>query len=203
MSIMLSKKGITPIIATILLLAMVVAIAASAFFWTSRMQTQMQGGLESYQDTIHTRQVTSAKIVDAKYNDTTGNLTIFIQNTGNVRLPIRACCIWPRTDWILKDANQNVVCSALWRDPFSGLGCAPDWQLSQCVEGCTGENVTWVDVGEIHKVVLQIKNSGSCYTACSVHNPAYPIGEVFSFTINFLGETTAGGTFIKQDQSST
>ncbi len=185
MSNILSKKGITPIIATILLLMMAIAIAASAFFWTSRMQNQLQGGIESYQNTKLTQLTTSAKIYDAEYNNTNQTLTIFIQNTGNTKLPIRDCCQWPRTDWILKGANQNTICNTDWTG--HGTNCITD-NIFCYTTGKAG----YIEVGQIAKVELVL------YDNCDITNDTiYPSGTVFSFSINFLGQTTAGGSFTK------
>jgi flagellin-like protein len=182
---MLNSKGITPIISVILLLMMTVAIAGAAFFWTQRMQNQMQGGIESYQSTMLTQMSSKADIYDADYNTTTENLTIFIQNTGNTKIPIRDCCSWPRTDWILKNSNQVAICATDW----AGGTAAND--SADCVEGCTGGgNVDYINVGQIYKVILNLN-----YSLCDIGS--YSGGEVFSFTIDFSGQTTTSGTFIK------
>jgi len=175
---MLNSKGITPIIATILLLMMAVAIAGAAFFWTQRMQNQLQGSVESYQSTLLTRMSSKVDVREGTYyNTTTENLTIILQNTGNTKIPIRDCCFWPKTDWTLRDSDQNSV-------------CARDW-AGMCKDGCAGGgNVTYIEVGDLHKVILNLNN-----TACDISN--YSGGQVFSFTIDFSGLATSSGTFIK------
>jgi len=44
------KRGISPVIAIILLLMMTVAVAGAAFYWLTRIQGQMQGGV-AYKNT--------------------------------------------------------------------------------------------------------------------------------------------------------
>ncbi len=175
---MLNSKGITPIISVILLLMMTVAIAGAAFFWTQRMQNQLQGSVESYQSTLLTRMSSKVDIREGtNYNVSTENLTIVLQNTGNTKIPIRDCCAWPRTDWTLRDSNQVSV-------------CASDW-AALCEEGCAhGGNITYIEVGEMHAVVLGLEG-----TDCDISS--YSGGQIFSFTIDFSGQTTASGTFIK------
>jgi hypothetical protein len=117
------------------------------------------------------------------YNVTTENLTIILQNTGNTKIPIRDCCLWPKTDWTLRDANQASVCATDWDHLMA--------TSAKCVEGCDhGGNITYIEVGDSHKVVLQLGGSN-----CDISG--YSGGQVFSFTIGFSGQTTAGGTFIK------
>ena len=47
-----NKKGLTPVIAVVLLLMMTVAAAGAAFFWFVRIQSEMQGGTESYSEQL-------------------------------------------------------------------------------------------------------------------------------------------------------
>jgi flagellin-like protein len=180
------NKGITPIIAIILLLMMTVAIAGSAFFWTSRIQNQMQGGVESYQNTLLTQMASSVKVFDADCSDSDcNNLTIFFQNIGSSKIPTKKCCDWPTTTWILKDSDQTAVCATNWSIPTGGS----PFLSTNCLEGC-GEDI---NVGEIRKVVLNTTD-----TVCDISNDTlYPGGTVYSFTVDFSGKTTTSGSFIK------
>ncbi len=170
------QKGITPIIAIILLLMMTVAVAGAAFFWLSRIQNQLQGGVESFQGTLMTQIASKVDVVDADYNNNT-NLTIFFQNTGNTKIPVTMDNTFPTTTWILKDENQVAVCSSNWYN----LTYAP------CVDGCSP--TTQMDVGEIHRVILDL-GSG-----CNIPLPG-SAGHVYSFTVDFSGKTTSSGSFV-------
>jgi flagellin-like protein len=171
------KKGITPIIAIILLLMMTVAVAGAAFFWLSRIQNQLQGGVESFQGTLMTQIASKVDVVDADYSNST-NLTIFFQNTGNTKIPVKMTPDFPTTTWILKDENQVARCSSNWYNT----------SIAQCVDGC-GTDVQ-LDVGEMHKVVLQLNGGGPCAIKSS------DAGHVFSFTVDFSGKTTSSGSFV-------
>jgi len=172
------RRGITPIIAVILLLMMTVAAAGAAFYWISRIQAQMQGGVESYQETMFGRMASRVDVIDADYDgDTTQILHIWIQNTGNTKIPIDDSSVQPTTNWWLEDANQNVVCSTNW----AGSGGAPD-----CKSGCG----TDLDVGEIREIQLDFTGSD-----CSI--TSYANGSLFSFTIDFSGKVTTTGSFVK------
>jgi flagellin-like protein len=175
-----NKKGISPIIAIILLLMMTVAVAGAAFFWLSRIQNQLQGGVESFQGTIFTQISSSIDVIDADYNISAGdeNITIFFQNTGNTKIPVSNVSAFPTTTWILKDSSQVAVCSTSWNGTPNVA----------CLRGC-GQS-TIIDVGQIHQVILNIDS-----TACSI--ASLTNGTVFSFTIDFSGKTTASGSFIK------
>lgn len=172
----MNQKGITPIIAIILLLMMTVAVAGAAFFWLSRIQNQLQGGVESFQGTMMTQIASRVDVVDADYNTSNGRLTMFFQNTGNTKIPINNATGAPTTTWYLKDSSQSAICSSDW----SGI----------CTTGCN--STIQMDVGEIHKVVLDI-SSGACAISDSKYN-----GTVLSFTVDFSGRTTASGSFVKQ-----
>ena len=45
----MNRRGITPIIAIILLLMMTVAVAGAAFYWLVKIQGSMQSGTESFE----------------------------------------------------------------------------------------------------------------------------------------------------------
>jgi len=49
------KRGITPIIAIILLLMMTVAVSGAMFYWLSRVQGQTQGAVEYRKYANHIR----------------------------------------------------------------------------------------------------------------------------------------------------
>lgn len=169
----MSQKGITPIIAIILLLMMTVAVAGAAFFWLSRIQNQLQGGVESYQGTMMTQISSKVDVVDAAFSN--NNLTIFFQNTGNTKIPVTASSSPPTTTWYLKDSNQAARCSSNWNGT-----------VVACLEGC--DTNAQIDVGDIHKVVLRLN---SPCTIASTEN-----GTVFSFTVDFSGRTTSSGSFV-------
>ncbi|MEM2874140.1 MAG: archaellin/type IV pilin N-terminal domain-containing protein [Candidatus Nanoarchaeia archaeon] len=173
----MNKKGITPIIAIILLLMMTVAVAGAAFFWLSRIQNQLQGGVESFQGTLLTQVASAVDVVDADYNDTANELTIFLQNTGSTEIILENKTEFPTTTWILRDSNQVAICSSNWNSTSP----------AKCIHGC-GPN-SKLSVGEIDKVVLEL--AGSCDIS------GFGGGEVFSFTIDFSGKTTTSGSFVK------
>ena len=172
------KKGITPIIAIILLLMMTVAVAGAAFFWLSRIQNQLQGGVESFQGTVLTQMASKVDVVDADWMNASGdeNLTIFLQNTGNTEIPLLKSADFPTTTWILRDSNQVAICSSTWAD-----------EPSECDKNCGSSQK--LEVGEIKDVILRLSDE------CSLSSK--PSGQVYSFTIDFSGKTTTSGSFVK------
>ncbi len=63
-----NKKGITPVIAVILLLMMTVAAAGAAFYWLVKIQGQMQGGTEQYEERSFERMASTVAIIAVNYN---------------------------------------------------------------------------------------------------------------------------------------
>jgi len=171
------KRGITPIIAIILLLMMTVAVAGAAFFWLTRIQGQLQGGVESFQGRIFETIASSVNVIDSDFSS--NELTIFFHNTGNTEVPVKDSDTFPTTTWILRDSNQVSVCSSDW----SGVGNNTD-----CTTGCGGSEI--IGVGEIKKVVLDLAGS-----SCSL--TSFSDGTVFSFVVDFSGVTTTAGSFVK------
>ena len=174
------KKAITPIIAVILLLMMTVAAAGAAFFWLSRIQGQMSGGVESYQSEIFTTMASNVEVVDAMFDNQGAdvNLTIWFQNTGNTKIPVDDSTTAPTTTWILKDPDQHVFCSTDW----SGTNDAVT-----CLEGC-GEDEE-IDIGAIQKVILDLENNN-----CDINDSD---AGLYYFTTFFSGKATSSGSFVK------
>ena len=173
-----NKKGITPIIAIVLLLMMTVATAGAAFFWFIRIQGELQGGTESYTGELSEKMSAKVDVLVTYYD---GNVNIYLQNNGNIEVPISKSGTNPTTTWILQDPNQNVVCSSYWGDATK----------TECVSGCTGTGTT-LEIGEIQKVELDI--DGDCNIAS---NATYTAGSKFYFIIDFSGEVATGGEFVK------
>ncbi len=179
---MISNKGITPIIATILLLMMVLAVAGSAFFWISRIQNQMQGGTESYQNTLFTQMSSAVNVVGVEAGCSGNyaicqNMSIFFHNTGNTKISLTNNSNYPTTTWTLRDDTQTTRCSTNWASISTG---------TQCIFGCG--NSTYIEVGETKRVILNL--SSPCNITTSSDR-----GKSFSFTVNFAG-TTASSSFI-------
>jgi flagellin-like protein len=175
------KRGITPIIAIILLLMMTVAVAGAAFFWLSRIQNQLQGGVESYQGTIFMQMSSRVDVVATDYDDADTNLTIIFQNTGNTKIPVSDDTDFPTTTWILKDYDQVMRCAGNWNSTSD----------AECQKGCDHDPPPYIDVGDTYPVVLDL--DGDC--AIDLADDG---GKMFYFTVDFSGQTTSSGQFIAQ-----
>ncbi len=173
------KKAITPIIAVILLLMMVIAGAAAAFFWFVKMQSELQSGTEQYQENVYEKISASLSWENAEYNEATEELVFYIQNTGNVKIPANNESQEPTTYWIIKNVDQETVCSTKW----DGVSGSP-----QCISGC-GSN-TNIQVGETHRFSINLDGSD-----CDID--AYNTGDMFYVGVYFSGKASAAGTFEK------
>ena len=179
-----SRKAITPIIAIILLLMMTVAAAGAAFFWLTRIQGQLQGGTESYQGRVFEGMASDINVIDADYGTSAENLTVFMHNIGNRRIPIN------------KDSISSTALTTTWilRDPDSAVVCATDWSGSpttqvNCASGCGTANSAYIEIGQIRLVSLTTAS-----TNCDI--TSYGSGKAFTFTVDLSGKTTTSGSFI-------
>ncbi len=173
------NKGITPIIAVVLLLMMVVAGASAAFFWFIRMQSEIQSGTEQYQENVYEKISSSLSWENSDYDDSTGLLTFYIQNTGNLKIPVKNTTAEPTTFWIIKDSDQTTVCSTKWDAVYPN---------PPCTYGC-GEN-TKIQIGETKEIRINISNS-----ECNVSS--YSSNDIFYVSIYFSGKANVAGTFEK------
>lgn len=81
---MIARKGITPVIATVLLLMMTVAAAGLAYTWVMGIQTQAQAGITT-QMQQQQQAAQSSIAIDSVWNEsigTTGTLAFSLKNTG-------------------------------------------------------------------------------------------------------------------------
>lgn len=183
----MNKRGITPIIATILLLMMAVAAAAASFYWLVKIQGQMQGGAEQYEEKSFERMASKVNWIDAKYNGSGthpqhGNLTLYIQNVGTTTIPLDAGSTDPTTSIIIKDKNQDVICS----EKLDGSGSAP-----KCTSGCGGN----LDPNALAKLIIKLNGTGS--SCNSIGSGTYADDALFYITLYFSGKATTAGTFEK------
>ena len=113
-----SKKGITPIIAVILLLMMTIAGSAAAFFWFVRMQSELQGGTETFNEDLSAKISSRVDVITIDVGST-DNITLFLKNQGT-----RTIDLSTETDltMILKDSDSDVLCSS-HLDGDGGLLC--------------------------------------------------------------------------------
>jgi flagellin-like protein len=167
-----NKKGITPVIAVVLLMMMTVAAAGAAFFWFIRVQSEMQGGTEAYQQQLSEKVSSNVEILTTKYVG--GDLEIYLVNHGNTNVPVDSSDNAPTTTWILYDSKSNVICSSDW-----------EGSPADCTFGCNND----LQVGEIQKVILNLGDP--CNDMSEYGNES-----LFSFTVDFSGMVGSGGQFI-------
>lgn len=167
----------TPIVAIILLLMMTVAAAGTSFYWLIKIQSEMQGGTEQYQENVFYRLASAVNWLDADYNSTAETLTIYMQNVGTTDVPLDNSSTDPTTTWILKDSEQVTVCES----KFDGVGTNVD-----CVAGC-GPN-TVLKPSASSSITLNLTGS-----ACDISG--YADDTLMRATIYFSGKATTSGTF--------
>jgi len=177
------KKGITPIIAIILTLMMVVAIGGAMFYWLTRIQGQGQGGIESFQGKFFTTAATQANVLKVYYNGSrpqNEQIFLYIQNIGNSNIPLDNSTSQPTTNWLIFDSNGRPVCTSDWGG--SNVTGSPG-----CFKGCASDILP----GQIREVRINL--NGSICTMQNVTN-----GSQVSITIDFSGKTTTSASFIKE-----
>ena len=87
------SKGLTPVIAMILLLMMTVAAAGASFYWLLRIQGELQGGTQQFQEQTFEQMTSVVGWQTATYKNGTvagdaDQLTITVVNRGTTKIPI-------------------------------------------------------------------------------------------------------------------
>ena len=173
-----NKKGITPVIAIILLLILTVSAAGTAFYWL----TLIEGKLAS-EEQVNIKEYGvvegGVNIVATQYNSNLGQLTIFFKNIGGINIPIENVSKTPTTLWLLKDYQNKVICSTDW----SGSNNGPI-----CIEGC----IIPIAPDETRQVIL---NNLGPSSLCNI--AAQPSESLLQYSVDFSGKAVAKGGFVK------
>ncbi len=179
----MSRKGLTPVVAMILLLMMTVAAAGASFYWLVRIQGELQGGTQQFQEQTFERMTSNVAFQDSSYNRTSEVLTLALLNTGTTKIPISNSGTNPKTLWTLLDSEQDILCSSDWSKLDSDSDGTND---TECLTGCGSD----LPLKGLRLVTLNLTNS-----ECDISSQA---NDTLIFAkITFSGKTTAAGTFRK------
>jgi len=165
------KRGITPIIAIILVLMITVSAAGVMFYWLSRIQHQQQGTIESSQKQLFETLSSCVSIPTFRYNTIDNQTDVVFQNCGNVLHRIGD------TDLI----EDRVIVS-------SGSACSFLLNSSNCI-GCPFT----LEPGAVQDVILNFTAVGACNA-----NIKGNIRSEISFFID--RKTSVSRTFIPEDE---
>ena len=165
------KRGITPIIAIILVLMITVSAAGVMFYWLSRIQHQQQGTIESSQKQLFETLSSCVSIPTFRYNTIDNQTDVVFQNCGNVLHRIGD------TDLI----EDRVIVS-------SGSACSFLLNSSNCI-GCPFT----LEPGAVQDVILNFTAVGACNA-----NIKGNIRSEISFFID--RKTSVSRTFVPEDE---
>jgi len=104
----MNEKGMTPLIAIILLMVMTIAAGAGAYYWLTNMQERTQMTIEHQHGELVRESTASLAIISHYFNSSEEVLELDIQNTGKVSVNMRSV----RIVGMLQDLNGNAVCAA-------------------------------------------------------------------------------------------
>jgi flagellin-like protein len=168
----MSKKGITPIIAVILLLMMVVAGAGAAFFWFTRMQSELQGSSDSYQEGLTTTISSRVEVAETDANRT--HIDLYLKNTGTKSILLTNSTI----NAILRESGEEVICA--------GKLNTHDFH---CIKGC---NET-LSPKKLRKIVISLMNEtdGEILSSCG----NLSAGTKYNLNLDFGGDAATGTDF--------
>lgn len=105
-------KGISPVIATVLLLLMAVAAVGGAWVWYQRMQVSAQLGGETGISNIKATTSLQSVYVDRLYDvDGAGNYTLYLGNQGSDTVQINSIQIMTSDDSSFQTCNTTYTSS--------------------------------------------------------------------------------------------
>ena len=108
----MNNKAITPVISTILLIMLVVAITGGAWYWMTNVQGSLQ---ESAGSSIEQNTVASSaqfSIVSTRCNSTSDLLTVVILNTGQSSITAASTAQWLSTVSTIGGATLTTVANS-------------------------------------------------------------------------------------------
>ena len=171
------SKGLTPVIAMILLLMMTVAAAGASFYWLLRIQGELQGGTQQFQEQTFEQMTSVVGWQSATFHNVSGEneLILTIANRGTTKIPIDNESS-SGVQWLLLDNEQSHVCTSNWNNTNV-----------KCNSGCIGDGDLLVN--ELRTINLTLKG------ACNLTAQGIAEDQLMFATIYFGGKATASGQF--------
>ena len=165
---------------------MTVAGAGAAFFWFVRIQSEMQGGTESYSEQLSEKIAARVDISEIDYIQGGGdaNLTIIVRNNGNVPVSLTDS----ETTFILKDYNNNIICNVKLNSSNSDNDTQTTDDEIYCT-GCSGN----INIKSTKSLTLDMSNV--TYNPCYMNPATYGNDTVFTVKMDFSGVAASGGQF--------
>ena len=163
---------------------MTVAGAGAAFFWFVRIQSEMQGGTESYSEQLSEKIAARIDISEIDYSHTTDNLSIVARNNGNVPISASSSDI----TFILKDYNNNIICNVKLNSSNSDNDTQTTDDEIYCT-GCSGN----INIKSTKSLTLDMSNV--TYNPCYMNPATYGNDTVFTVKMDFSGVAASGGQF--------
>ena len=77
------RKGLTPIIATVLLLMLTIVAFGMAYLWLKNMQTSTQNAISEQVSDVQANLGNYLSIISVYKDSSSGNIVIVVKNTGN------------------------------------------------------------------------------------------------------------------------
>ncbi len=108
-SLRISSKGISPLVAAVLLIAVTMTIAGMLAYWTSSF---VRSGLPEQNQTQQIQRCAGADftIFSSNYNSSTGNMTLILQNKAEVSLQItNVTFVYPNGTIDVKPVGTNLA----------------------------------------------------------------------------------------------
>ncbi len=107
------KKGISPLVAAVMLIAVTMAIAGILAFWATSFTRSTAEGLSNQTKTIQICSQADFSIYTDLYNSTTQTHKIILENTGNIQIKITGIdYIYPDGSIIHKNQTLNLLSGA-------------------------------------------------------------------------------------------
>jgi len=196
---MFGRRGITPIIATILVVMMTVAAAGAMFFWLTKIQATGQGAVEESQTMLLERMSACATIPTFNYNNYDNKSNMDIQNCGNTMLTLG-----DGDDNALIASNScsfNLDCGIIEGDcplvigPGGFKTAILDLEEADCGSNTTAADILADQEGIQHQFILTIGTSGSATTTTArSFVPRYNFEELCSVDLSSPVDQTVSGT---------
>lgn len=147
----MTRKGITPVVAIVLLLMMTVAAAGAAFTWFSQMQEQVQDRASSELN----RQLEVRDLVCDSAND---QIEISISNTGSTTIPLSGVSVFVR------DSTGHLNTTITDRDWSGNAFGDPGGFGTVTVDVTQGSDATALYAGAFYDIEVDFTNVEGGYT---------------------------------------
>lgn len=143
----MTRKGISPILASVLLLAVTISVAGVFSGWAPNLAESVTGQTENQTEERLTCNDASAEFISASYDSASSEVNTALRNTGNADFDELIIVAFDSNDDLMEQANISVAAGNVVSTDISGVNSEPAY-LNLYSQQCGDVSSTIDDINQ-------------------------------------------------------